>query len=427
MSAPIHLATHDDIPRIEAALQRAARIAVDTEFHAERRYVPELYLVQFHVEGTGSDPGETWILDPLRSDLLARLGPALLSVTWVVHAGEQDLRVLSMALGALPEEILDTQLAAGLVSNHWPAPYQGLVQQHLDTHLDKGETLSDWSRRPLTESQLTYAALDVQHVLPLWDRLDEKLAARGRAEIARQACAHARRRSLDGPDEGEAFREIGAAHTLPPPALLVLQELAAWRLQRAMATNQPVRSVLSDGILMDLSRRRPITPESLKTNRRLPKSISRDAPALVERIGRAVARPAEAVPKVVRRRTPQWRCASFLQLWAECFGEAEGFAASLVLPRRLVESIVADPCADRSALADRLGWRDPLCGDAVAGALRGEVGDRGGGWRRARREKRRLIARAPKKYHRRKRERTPTNGLGEIFSPPTLANHRAPG
>lgn len=369
----VHLVSQHNLDDLVGALRETRRIAVDTEFHAERRFLPELYLVQLHVEG-----GDTWIVDPRpptgQPDLLPRLVDALLGVTWVVHAGEQDLRVLSVALGGLPDVILDTQLAAGLATTHWPAPYQGLVEQHLGVRIDKAETLSDWSRRPLTAAQLGYAAVDVQHVLPLWDRLSELLADLGRTETAALACADARRIALDGPDDADAFREIGASAALTPAALLVLQELAAWRMERARATNQPVRAVLNDGVLVDLARRQPITVGSLLSNRRLPKSINKDAEELVHRIARAAGRPEFALPLIVRRRTPEWRRAAWLQLWAECIGERRRFSAGLALPRPLIESLVAAPPIGRDAVRERLGWRDALTGDAIGDALGGTVG-----------------------------------------------------
>jgi ribonuclease D len=362
------LAGPDDAPRIVESLRAARRVGVDTEFHAERRFVPELYLVQLQV-----DDGPTWIVDPLHGDLVARIAPALREVPWVVHAGEQDLRVLSVALGGLPDRIDDTQIAAGLLSTHWPAPYAALVEEHLGQKLDKGETLSDWSRRPLTPAQLGYAALDVQLLIPLWDALERRLDALGRTAIAAAACAEARRLAVDPPDDSDAFRSLPAVPALPPAQLLVLQELAAWRLERARATNQPVRAVMADGVLVDLARRQPLSAGSLLANRRLPRGLARDAEELVERIGRARRRPEWAIPAVVRRRTAEWRATQWLQVWAESLGEERSFAAGLVLPRPLIERIVLERPADRPALQPILGWREPLVGDEMQLALEGRI------------------------------------------------------
>lgn len=368
----LKLAQKSDIPALVERLKKARRVAVDTEFHAERRFLPELHLVQLKLDTPEGEADEgAIIIDPHQSDVLMGIGEALRSVPWVVHAGEQDLRVLHDALGGLPQTVLDTQIAAGLVTSHWPAPYAALVSQWLGVSLEKGETLSDWSRRPLTPAQLAYAALDVELLLSLWDSLEAELARRGRLEIGRQACQQARDNAASPPDDAESFREIAAAASLQPNVLLVLQELAAWRLERARATNQPIRAVLSDGALVDLARRQPVTAESLLGNRRLPRSLAKDAQELVERIARAAERPAWAIPRLVRKRTPEWRSAAWLQLLGEALGERDAFGAGLVLPRALAERLVLDGPRSREDLKATLGWRDPLLGDAIHAALRG--------------------------------------------------------
>jgi ribonuclease D len=369
----VRLAGPGDVRTVVQSLQSARRVGVDTEFHAERRFLPELFLVQLRIDP--GPPGEpsTWIVDPRQHHVLSQIGEALRAVPWVVHAGEQDLRVLHDALGGLPSVVLDTQIAAGLVSSHWPAPYAALVQSWLGQTLDKAETLSDWSRRPLTPAQLAYAALDVDLLLLLWDRLEAELASRGRLELALAACQEARDHADRTPDDSDSFREIAAAAALQPAVLLVLQELAAWRLERARATNQPTRAVLSDGALVDLARRQPLTTESLLANRRLPRSLAKDAPELVERIVRASQRPAWAIPRLVRKRTPEWRTTAWLQLLGEALAEREAFGAGLVMPRLLAERLVLETVSSREEMATRLGWRDPLLGDAVYQGLRGEL------------------------------------------------------
>jgi ribonuclease D len=368
----VRLAGPGDVRTLIQSLQSARRVGVDTEFHAERRFLPELFLVQLRIDAGEAEPS-TWIVDPRQPQVLSQIGEALRAVPWVVHAGEQDLRVLHDALGGLPSTVLDTQIAAGLVGSHWPAPYAALVQHWLGQTLDKAETLSDWSRRPLTPAQLAYAALDVDLLLLLWDRLEAELKSRGRLELALAACQEARDAADRPPDDSDSFREIAAAAALSPTVLLVLQELAAWRLERARATNQPARAVLSDGALVDLARRQPLTTDSLLSNRRLPRSLAKDAPGLVERIVRASQRPAWAVPRIVRKRTPEWRVTAWLQLLVEAVAEREGFGAGLVVSRALAERLVLEGTSSREELAARLGWRDPLIGDVVYHGLRGEL------------------------------------------------------
>lgn len=364
----VRLATLSDVPALRAAVRAAPRVAMDTEFHAEHRWLPELYLVQIQIPG-----GDTWIVDPLVGGLLTGIADALRETPWLVHGGEQDLRVLGPALGGLPGEILDTQIAAGLVDTWWPAPYQALVRRWLGQRVEKAETLSDWSRRPLRPSQVTYAALDVQLLPPLWEAIDRVLVESGRDAIARTACAEARRRAIEPPSDHEAFRSILAAPSLEPQQLAVLQELAAWREQRGRATNQPPRTILGDAALVELARRQPLTVESLVSNRRIPRAAARSAPELVERIARAARRPEEAFPPFVRRRTREARVSEWLQLLATAIGERERIAPGLALPRHLSDSLALVPPRSRAELSDRLGWRDALVGSALWDALGGDT------------------------------------------------------
>jgi ribonuclease D len=187
------------------------------------------------------------------------------------------------------------------------------------------------------------------------------------------ACAEALKSAGNGPDEGDVLRQLPAAATLQPAQVGVLQELATWRLERARATNQPVRSVLADAVLVDLARRQPPTVSALLANRRFPKSIARDAEALVERIVRAKARPPAAAPKVIRKRSPEWRSVTWLQLLVDVIGERRRFSGNLLLSRPLAESMVLEPPTDRQSLAARLGWRDPLIGDDLSSVQRGQI------------------------------------------------------
>ena len=282
----IRLATAADIRHLEAAIRASDRVAIDTEFHAERRYIPALFLVQLRLPN-----GEVWIVDPLKDQLLADLADALRSTRWILHGGQWDMEVLQLALGGLPEEILDTQIAAGLVRPWWPLGYANLVEDFLGIKLDKSVTLSDWSRRPLTEEQLTYAAGDVTSLFELWDVLEAELRAKDRFELALQACADARHRVVEPEAPEEAWKGIRGKSSLKGVQLAILQELATWRRERAIALNQPERSLLSDSTLHELAKRQPLTKASLTANRRMPRSLQKNADQVLEQIVRASKRP----------------------------------------------------------------------------------------------------------------------------------------
>lgn len=370
MSSPgFRIVGEQDLPELRARLGEATRVALDTEFHAERRYLPKLYLLQLHF-----DEGSTWLVDPLEPPALHALAEPLVSLDWVVHGGTQDMRILLDALGALPPRVWDTQIAAALHSDEFPAPYASLVERFLDTHVAKLATLSDWSRRPLSQRQLTYAAEDVQLLLPLWDAIWKALPE-DRQPLVADACDEARAAVVDPPPHDLAWRSVMAARLLAPAEAAVLQELCAWRDETARRLDQPPRFVLGDGVVVELARRQPITVESLATNRRMPRSVlKKHGRDIVDRIQRAARRPEWAWPRPVAEGSPESRVVRWLELWARQDGAEHGYAQRLALSTLLAEDLAAARPATRELLANQLGdWRDALLGNRLWRALSGET------------------------------------------------------
>lgn len=364
---PTVFATPDHLPELRAQLAASRRVAVDTEFHAERRYVPELLLVQVYVPSAAG--GTTWIVDPLVEGLLAAIGPDLVRVPWVVHAGHHDLALLHAALGAVPPRVQDTQIAAGLLRSDYPASYATLVKDLLGVPVDKGATLSDWRRRPLSTEQLQYASRDVELLLPLWDVLEDALRQRDRLDPCGTACDEARDLALDPPPDDTLVQALVGLGHLEPEQAAIAQELVVWREDVARRTDQPARSVLADGLVLDLARRRPSTVPRMSTNRRFPPAVARRfGPELVEVILRAQRRPSWGWPAYVRAGTTEALTLDFLTLWAEVHARRTALSARLVLPReRLAQVILTDDLESLGA------WRGALVGSALRSAWEGRV------------------------------------------------------
>lgn len=362
---PLRLASSSDLAEATAQLLAAPRLAVDTEFHAERRYRPQLLLVQVHADG-----GDTWIFDPLERGVLAAVAPALLAKPWVVHSGAWDLRLLHDVLGGLPDRVDDVQIAFGLVTDAWPAALGAVVAEVLGVTLEKTQTLSDWSRRPLGPEQLAYAAADVALLPATWDAIAAR--ATGRETAVAAACREARDAALGAEwvVRGEPWRELWGASTLAPDALAVAASLHAWREQVAEHENQPPRTILGDAVLLELARRRPADVGAITTDRRVSKSVARShVPAIL-----ACIREPGPPPLLVSRGTPAWRRAAWLDLLGESLGASRRFSPRLVLPRVLVERAVLGGLSTRADVADLLGaWRDALVGDALWDAWRGSL------------------------------------------------------
>ena len=222
------------------------RYALDTEFHRERTYYPRLALVQL------AWSGGLVIVDPLACDIrqLARLldGPGLA----VLHAAQQDLDVLTHACGTVPSRLFDTQLAAGFLGYSTPS-LSSLVSAELQIHLPKGDRLTDWLRRPLTNDQREYAASDVEHLFELHDRLSAALEAEGRLSWAEAACEELRVRPQGPADPDAAWLRLKDTRTLKARNRGVARAVAAWRERRAAASDIPPRQVLPDLALLGIA------------------------------------------------------------------------------------------------------------------------------------------------------------------------------
>jgi len=355
------LVTLETVPDLVDALASATRIAVDTEFHAERRYIPKLFLVQIYVPG-----GEAWIVDPLTPDLLESLSESLRAVSWIVHGGSQDIRLLGRALGGMPEEVLDTQIGAGLLSERFPEGYGTLVQRFLGRTLPKASTLSDWSKRPLSAQQLQYAVDDVLRLPELWASIERQLAERGRQDIAKQACADAREKALRESPPEDAWRRFAAAEGMPPRARSVLQEITSWREALAQERNQPVRTLLGDGSIVELSKRPPNTKDGILANRRFPRSAQKHVSAIWEAVERGLQRSEQDAPPCPERYSAPWRALQVMRAWAVQLGHELGVSPRLVLNDDLLAALALDAPTSRDEVAARLGpWRDALVGDAA--------------------------------------------------------------
>jgi len=185
-------------------LSTCPELAVDTEFMRRNTYYPQVALLQL----CGGD--EAFLVDPLRIEDLDGLRALLTApaVTKLLHSCSEDLEVFRCWLGVLPEPLVDTQRAAALLGEAFGLGYRALVERLCGISLDKGETRSDWLRRPLSDSQCHYAALDVTELLPAWRVLRERAEDRGRVawvleegEEARAALAE-RERDLHGRIKG---------------------------------------------------------------------------------------------------------------------------------------------------------------------------------------------------------------------------------
>lgn len=233
---------------------------LDTEFHREKTYFPQLALVQI------ATSQRTVIIDPLMVDmkLLRPLfdGPGMC----VLHAAQQDLDVMAQSCGYIPSRMLDTQLCAGFLGYSQPS-LASLLQSYLKVIVPKGDRLTDWLRRPLTNDQLRYAASDVAYLAEMSDIIFRELQARGRMQWAIDACEELRTRPTGPNPPEDAWLRVKDVRTLKGRSRWVAQAIAEWRENRAMDLDLPPRHVLSDIAILGIAQKAPRTAEEMLQSR----------------------------------------------------------------------------------------------------------------------------------------------------------------
>lgn len=352
-------------------------IALDTEFMREKTYRPQLCLLQV------ATPNRIACIDPLAIDDLTPLldllhAPERLKV---LHAARQDLEIFYLLRGEVPGPVFDTQLAATLLGHGDQVGYGNLVRNVLGIELDKNQTRTDWSRRPLDAAQLTYAADDVRYLARLYPLMRDRLEALGRLEWLNEDFAALSDPSTYAVDADRAWTRISGSQKLKGRQLAVLQRLAAWREQRAQATDRPRKWVLADPILIDLARLMPTDLAKLGRIRGVESGlVSRHGETLL-----GLIREAKALPQTQWPERP-----GYLQLSPEQDALADAMmavlrlragelqiSASMLATRKDLERLAADESADLPVLH---GWRREAAGEALLafrsgqGRLRVEAG-----------------------------------------------------
>ena len=226
-------------------------VAMDTEFIRERTYYPQLALVQLAV------PGEVLLIDPLDPGVAAVLAGFLedSSITKLMHSASEDLQALLRGCGAVPSPVFDTQVAAALAGMGSGLSYLKLVEQVTGVTLEKGETRSDWLRRPLSDSQLKYAADDVLHLHAVHAVVEPKLRALGRLGWLQADSDRAIRNARLDTDDPNPHLAVRSAQSLDAAGQARLRRLLTWRDAEARRSDRPKSWVLDNELAVQLSRR----------------------------------------------------------------------------------------------------------------------------------------------------------------------------
>ena len=339
--------------------------AIDTEFHREKTYYPKLALLQLRWADRIA------ILDPLDLEL-TKLAPVFSSNSLAVfHAGSQDLEVLHRATGAVPCNIFDTQIAAGFIGMRTPS-LASLHENLLGIKLSKGDRLTDWLQRPLTDSQLEYAASDVRYLLDLYQELISRLGELDRLTWATaefDSFLDKRQKSIDPSD---AWQRIKEAKHLNKNSRGVAQALAEWREVTAQKNDIPNRYVMSDLALVGLAQRKPTSLGDLRNIRGLDSSQFQGDKGrhLLKIVGRGLnADPPRLLKNHKRPLKPELRPAvTLLSAWLTQIAADKNIDPALLGSRSDIEELLRG----EGDCKLRQGWRQQEVGEQIDNLLNGK-------------------------------------------------------
>lgn len=361
-----------DLKAVCADLRQCDFVAVDTEFMRETTYWPILCLIQ-------AAAGDTEvIIDPLAEGIdLAPFHELLLdeTTTKVFHAARQDLEIFFHQMeGQVPNPIFDTQVAAMAAGLGDSISYDNLVRSLLKRPIDKGSRFTDWSRRPLSDNQLTYALGDVTHLRDLYPDLRGRLAKADRLSWVDQEMDVLTSPETYRMDPEQSWQRL-KLRKMTPKWLAALRAAAAWREREAQTRDIPRQRIIKDEGLYELAHAAPTSQEALGSLRAVPRGFERSSAAtrLIETMQAAMADPKAYAPKAeAPLARPQGGDATteLLKVLLKMVAEDRGVAPRLIATVPDLEQIALSDDADVPALK---GWRREVFGEDALKLKQGKL------------------------------------------------------
>ncbi|WGL16365.1 ribonuclease D [Microbulbifer bruguierae] len=358
-TTPIWVDSSEQLAELCARWRTQSAVALDTEFMRSRTFYPLPALVQV------GDGKHCYLIDNLAIDNLEPLKALLLdtSVVKIMHSCSEDLETLGRLLGAVPEPIFDTQVAAAISGMSAGLGYAATVQQMLQIELPKSETRSDWLQRPLSESQKNYAALDVAWLPLIYGMLLKKLREQDRFEWLREDCASIVRAARETEPPELYYLKVKGAWRLRANQLAVLQDLCAWREREARLQDVPRNHLLKENICLSLAQAMPKYLATLAQPGLEGKTLRKYGETLLQTITSASERtdlPPRLPSPLNREQGEQLKA---LRNCVAQLAETAGLPAEILVRKKELETLVQSP---QPKLEGRLtGWRREIVGEPL--------------------------------------------------------------
>ena len=346
----------DQPDSIISTLSELDFVGVDTEFMRERTFFAELCLVQI---STGE---RIYCVDPLSDHDLGAFWDTLMQDLWIVHSGRQDIEVVYQTADKMPSRLFDTQIAAGLLGYAPQMGYGTLVNELFDVEIPKSHTRANWSKRPLSEAYLEYAAEDVEYLLPAYDVLAERLENKGRLAWAEEDSAQLLNTALYDIEPDLAIDRMKSARNLRGKSRAAAARLAAWRESEALRANRPRQWIAKDSALLKIASGFPASIDELNKIDGLPAG-------LIRRSGKNILAAVDAASQdnneYAPPRPPDERQKALLKSIqkhvAEC-ADGLGLAAETVASKRDLSAVIFGGDRKSKILT---GWRRDLVGEEL--------------------------------------------------------------
>lgn len=365
------LTDSSELAALCARLATCPFVTVDTEFLRETTFWPKLCVIQVASET------EAVVIDALAPGLDLSPFFALMTnpdVIKVFHAARQDIEIIWKLSGKTPSPLFDTQVAAMVCGFGDQVSYEQLAASLANARIDKSSRFTDWSRRPLSDSQIDYALADVTHLRVVYARLKEKLDRNNRYDWLTEELSFLTSPETYEQKPEDAWQRL-KGRIRKAKDLAILIELAAWREREAQGRDVPRSRVLKDEAVLDIAMAGPTTIEALGRLRTIPQGFerSRVGADILECVEKGLAADPKSLPALERDRSraqPSGSVVQLLKVLLQSVSEQNQVAAKLIATVDDLEDIAVDDGADNPVMQ---GWRREIFGNLALDLKHGRL------------------------------------------------------
>lgn len=360
--------TTEQLETFVSKIRNSTWVAIDTEFLREKTYYAKLCLVQVEADGFRA------CIDPISIEDISSFSEILHNpdVIKVLHAAHQDLEILLQLTGKVPAPIFDTQVAASVLGIGDQMGYARLVEDMLGVSLAKTQSRTDWSSRPLKPAQLEYAIDDVRYLAQIYPKMIEKLEKQNRLNWLDKDFTRATDPEVYASNPRERWKKVRGNQVLKRPQLAILRELAAWREDKAEKSDRPRKWIVSDDILLDLSRQQPSNLDEIGEIRGVNADRSSNTHQIwLDLIKKGQNTPEAEWPELPRSKKPtpnQNALIDLLMIVVQIQAKKHNITAAVIATRKQLATLVQ---SDESILSD--DWRGELVNNEIQKVMSGEM------------------------------------------------------